>query len=406
MTLVFDRTAELAGQPQTHAFLVGVSEYTSLPGMDQPSDPTSFGLRRLASPALSAWEVCRWLATHADLLFRPLGSIRLVMSPSAEEVAKLTPIDIPPNIQPAVPAGTQITAAAIEPADWGHFVKEALAWRQAAAPRRDGAGFFYYSGHGLERAGRPLITLADFTDPLAGGKLQRSCEVIANFVLGMAPSAGFPEIARDQFYFIDACRELVLDPVGLGAQPGTVWDVLPLSDDRATPIFMAAYPGLRALTIRGKPTDFCNGLLEAFDKGSENFDAQDLQLRWPVDSVSLSTALGNYFERLKTGQYTPTTGSTFKRPRLCWLPGPPSVDFRVVVNPEAAVGVTNILLTNCNTGDERKIAASTADHPYEVKSMPAGIVELSAKCNGTFPNRTLFQLVNQQLPVWPVVMGP
>ncbi|OWK22169.1 hypothetical protein AJ88_15645 [Mesorhizobium amorphae CCBAU 01583] len=31
MTLVFDRTAELAGQPQTHAYLVGVSEYPAFP---------------------------------------------------------------------------------------------------------------------------------------------------------------------------------------------------------------------------------------------------------------------------------------------------------------------------------------------------------------------------------------
>ena len=128
------------------------------------------------------------------------------------------------------------------------------------------------------------------------------------------------------------------------------------------------------------------------------------QIRRNAGRSTTLPAPRGYFERLKTGQYT-TTGSTFKRPRLCWLPGPPSVDFQVVVNPAAAVGVTNISLINRNTGDERKIAASTADHPYQVKETPAGIVELAAKCNGTFPNRTLFQLVNQQLPVWPIVMG-
>lgn len=404
MTLVFDRTAELAGLPQTHALLVGVSEYTHLPGMTEPADPARFGLRRLASPALSAWEICRWLATHADTLFRPLGSIRLLMSPAEEELAKLTPIDIPQNIETAVPDGSQITAVGVEPADWAHFVKEALAWRQVAATHRDGLGLFYYSGHGLERFGRPLITFADFTDPLGGGKLQRSCEVIANFVLGMAPSPEFPDIARSQFYFVDACREHVVDTVGLSAQPGTVWDVLPGIDDRAVPVFMASYAGSRALTIRGRQTDFCRGLLEALDKGAENVDPADPAQRWPVDSITLSTALANFFSREQVGQYTPTTGSVFGRPRLCWLHQPPSVDFRVVVSPDLAVGKTDILLTNQNTGLKKPIAASTADHPYQL-SLPAGIYALVPDSKGAFLDRPFFQLVNQQLPVWPVTLG-
>lgn len=394
MTLVFDRTAELAGQPQTHAFLVGVSEYTHLPGMNEPADPATFGLRRLASPALSAWEISRWLVERADL-FRPLGTIRLLMSPAPEETPKLTPI--------TGPGGVKIEAAGVDPADWTHFVKEALDWQKTASTQRDSVCFFYFSGHGLERAGRPLITLADFTDPLAGGKLQRSCEVIANFVLGMAPTEELPDMARNQFYFVDACREQVLNPAGLIAQPGTVWDALPKNDDRATPVFMASFAGSRALTIRGQPTDFCKGLQEAFAKGAENVDQQDPKRRWPIDSVSLSTALDNYFERLGTGQYAPTTGSTFKRPKLCWLPGPPPVDFRVIVDPAAAIGVTKLSLTDLNTRLAKTITASTADHPYQV-SMPAGIVELRAKCNGTFPNRKDTQLVNQQLPVWRITM--
>ncbi|WP_141246070.1 hypothetical protein [Mesorhizobium sp. WSM3859] len=412
MTLVFDRTDQLAGQPQTHAFLLGVSEYKHLPGMEEPADAESFGLKRLASPALSAWEVCRWLVGHADSLFRPLGSIRLLMSPAVDEVRNLTPIAAPKGvqvvnpqgIQTAAPEGTRITAAGVEHADWTSFVKEALAWREAAKSDRNGVSLFYYSGHGLERSGRPLITLADFTDPLAGGKLQRSCEVIANFVLGMAPSPGFENIARNQFYFVDACREQVLDPVGLSAQPGTVWDVLPGIDDRATPTFMASYPGSRALTIRGQPTDFCRGLIEALDKGAENVDQEDAAKRWLVDSVTLSTALDTYFERLGTGQYTPTSGSIFKRPKLCWLPEPPSVDFRVAVSPDMAVSKTEISLTNRGTGLIKRIPASTADHPYQVE-MQAGIYELLAKSDGTFPDRSDFQLVNQQLPVWSVVMG-
>lgn len=412
MTLVFDRTADFTGQPQTHVFLIGVSEYTNLPGVDEPPDAASFGLQRLASPALSAWEVCRWLAAHADTLFRPLGSIRLLMSPAPEEVAKLTPITAPNGVQmtnaqgvrTTAPAGTNVTAAGVEQADWAHFVTEAGAWRSAAALHRDSVTIFYYSGHGLERSGDTLITLADFTDPAGGGKLQRCCEVKSNFVLGMAPTKDeFSNIARNQFYFIDACREPLLEPIAITANSGSVWETMADKDDRATPIFLATYAGQRALAIRGQATDFCTGLLRALDTGSDNRDLRDAKRRWPVDSVSLSTALGNYFEWLGTGQYTPTTGSVFKRPKLCWLVDPPVVDFRVLVSPDTAIAGTEILLTNQDTGLEKLISASTADHPYPV-NVPAGIYRLLPTANGA-KRPPDFQLVNQLMLEWPVVIG-
>jgi hypothetical protein len=412
MTLVFDRTADLAGQALTHVFLIGVSEYTHLPGIDEPPEDASFGLQRLASPAVSAWEFCRWLAAHADTLYRPLGSIRLLMSPAPEEAAKLTPILAPRGVQitnaqgalVTAPDGTNINAASVEQADWAHFVTEAWAWRRAAALHRDSVTMFYYSGHGLERTGDTLITLADFTDPAGGGRLQRSCEVKSNFVLGMAPTDDeFANIARSQFYFIDACREPVLDPVVTTANTGSVWETLAGKDDRATPIFLAAYAGQRAMAMRGQVTDFCTGLLKALDTGSDSHDLQDAQLRWPVDSVSLSTALGNYFDRLGTGQYTPTTGTVFRRPKLCWLTEPPVVDFRILVRPDAAIASTKILLTNQDTGLEKSIAASMADHPYPI-NVPAGIYKLLPTANGADRPANL-QYVNQLVLEWPVTIG-
>ncbi|WP_275791449.1 hypothetical protein [Pararhizobium gei] len=412
MTLVFDRTADLAGKPQTHVFLVGVSEYTHLPGIDEPPDAASFGLQRLASPALSAWEVCRWLAAHADTLYRPLGSIRLLMSPAPDEVAKLMPITAPRGVQMTntqgeritAPDGTNISAANVEQADWAHFVTEAWAWRRAAAPHRDSVTMFYYSGHGLERSGDTLITLADFTDPAGGGKLQRCCEVKSNFVLGMAPTNDeFSNIARSQFYFIDACREPLLEPVAITANTASVWETMAGKDDRTTPIFLATYAGLRALAIRGQATDFCAGLLKALDTGSDNCDVQDAQGRWPVDSVSLSAALENYFGWMGTGQFAPTTGTVFGRPRLCWLADPPVVDFRVLVRPDAAIPATEILLTNQNTGFEKRIAASTADHPYPV-NVPAGVYSLLPTASGA-KRPPVFQLVNQLMLEWPVTIG-
>lgn len=396
MTLVFDRRAQFAGKPQTHAFLVGVSEYTHLPKQTEPPDPEKFNLQRLASPALSAWEICRWLVANADTLACPLATIRLLMSPSAKERKKLTPIDLG--------AGQQLTRTTVDKADWQHFVPEAIEWRKDASTDRNSMTFFYYSGHGLERLGRPLITLADFTDPAAGGVLQRSCEVAANFMLGMAPSANRPDIARTQFYFVDACRETVTDFPGLANPPGTVWDTLPGVDDRATPMFMASYPGSIAMTIAGRKTDFCEALIKCLDNGAEINDLNDPQQRWPVSSFTLNTALNNHFMQKKTGQYAPATGTTFKNVTLRWLSSPPQVEFRLIIRPDAAVGVTGLALQRMGGGFQKDIPPSAADHPYAVTSQ-AGIFQLTAKAGAGFADVTEIQLINQQRPNWPISMA-
>jgi hypothetical protein len=398
MALVFDRRAELAGQPLAHAFVVGVSEYTHLPTVNQPADPQKFELRRLASPALSAWDICRWLVESADKLDCKLATIRLLMSPSTDEMAKLTPI--------VVSQGQAIKQEDADPADWDHFVPEALAWRQdAATNNRTGLTFFYYSGHGLERYGRPLITLADFTNPLAGGVLSRSCEVIANFVLGMAPAAGLQDIARRQFYFVDACREYIKDVGALGSSPGTVWDPLPDVDDRATPIFMGSYPGAVALTIRGKPTDFCAGLIKCLGDGAEGPDLSDPQKRWPITNLTLSSALTKYFTRLKTGQYAPAMGAAFGHAVLRWLDTAPPVEFSLRVQPTDAVNLTTVSLRRFPDNNQLDFPASPANHPYKVKSV-AGIFDLTATASDQFQQRVERATISPDVTEWSVIMTP
>jgi hypothetical protein len=395
MTLVFDRRDELKGQPMAHAFLVGVSEYTHLPGDGEPANADKFNLKRLGSCALSAWEICRWLVANADALACKLGSIRLLMSPSAEELAAFKPIDGPP---PPTQGWLGKSPKDVDAADWDHFVPEALEWRiDAARENRKGLAFFYYSGHGLKRFSQDLITLADFTDTAAGGKLQRSCELIANFVQGMSPTGDSRQnIARNQFYFIDCCREDIVDFAGLASSPGTVWDPLNGVDDRATPVFMASYPGAVAMAIRGKTTDFCQGLLNSLETGAEGPDPVDATKGWPVTSHTLSKALEHYFAKLGTGQYAPATGISFKNVPFRWLSDPPPVQFSLVVRPDAAIGITTVSLKHVKGFLDQEFPAAPAAHPYKVQSR-AGIHKITATSTGTFQPYDDFQLIN---PFW------
>jgi hypothetical protein len=392
MTLVFDRRQELAGRSATHALVVGVSEYQFLPDKNSPPNDATYGLNRLASPALSATKVCAWLMAHADDLERPLASCRLLISPSAAEAALWEPL----------PQSAGSTGAAPAAASWTQFVAEAKAWRQDASNRSDDATILYFSGHGLQRHGVPLLTLADFCDPDQGGSLMRAVD-LPNIVRGMGPLKQSPQIALTQFYFIDACSEEI-EQEKLGRKNGSVFedDDLPGTDKRTTPIFRATYPGAVAMTIDCKPTDFCTALLQSLERGAENRILEDPQQRWPVTTFTLNTALTNYFADIKTGQYSPLDGIS-NNATIRWLREPPKVDLQVVVLPDPAIDATAIVLDGPEHKEQNPLRA---DHPYKFV-LPAGIYSLEARA--VAPGARVFKEqapINQQNRRWPVRMEP
>jgi hypothetical protein len=70
-----------------HAVLIGVSAYPHLPNGGGAPAPKSFGLKQLSSSALSAFRMHEWLTGAATKLPLPLGSVELLVSPSAGELA-------------------------------------------------------------------------------------------------------------------------------------------------------------------------------------------------------------------------------------------------------------------------------------------------------------------------------
>ncbi len=377
MTLVYDRRQDFAGQPMVHAFIVGVSHYAFLPGQNEPTTAEKFHLKKLGSCALSAWEICLWLVANADSLACKLGSIRILVSPSGDEILR----PIPPQI--AGDAWKIQKPGDIDPATWDKFRERALEWRvDAATNNRSGQTFFYFAGHGLKQANRDLITLSDFTDPSAGGRLQNSCELISNFVQGMAPTEKRPEIARSQFYFVDCCREDIKDPDIVTSYPGTVWDTLGGLDDRGTAVFMAAYPGARAMAISGQSSDFCQALLKCLDMASEGQDPNPSK-GWPVTSFALNMALERHFAALGTGQYATSSGVSFKNMLFRRLKGPPSIEFSLLISPEAAVDVTTVSLRHLKENLAFTMAVPAERYPFKVRSK-AGIHKITATPAGKY----------------------
>jgi hypothetical protein len=179
--LVFARQRDQNSTPSLHGLIIGVSHYPFMP--TDKARREAFELQQLASPARTAMAICRWLQQNSGCLPVPLGSIRLLLSPSEEEKATESALQ---SLGDSATRNNVLAAAAD--------------WRRDASSNPKNMTFFYFAGHGVQRgaAGEAML-LEDFGER-TGGLLYNAIDH-ATLIAGMAPSRGTPKIARTQFYF-------------------------------------------------------------------------------------------------------------------------------------------------------------------------------------------------------------
>jgi hypothetical protein len=322
MTLVVDRRQEITG-PGLHALIVGVSDYAHLPA--GPADlAVGFGMRKLASPALSGYRVYRRLTQlPAGSSFAvPLKTCRLLLAPSAEERA----------------AEPTLAALTVERPTWSAVQDAAIAWRKDASSEPDSITLFYFGGHGMRMGSEGgSMALDDFGTP--DRPISQYCAKVSRLRAAMAPTRTRPNIARTQFYFVDACRNLPEQVLGFDALkvPDLLDVELNLLDTRATPTFLASLDGGTALSRRGQETVFCEALLHALEHGAEasEEDPAGGPRRWPVTSITLKRGIDRYLLRKYRDKAPPVDGrgSMMGEPALLHLLQPPKVDIDIEVAP-------------------------------------------------------------------------
>jgi len=320
-------------RPGLHALIIGVSAYTNLPRGDAPPTKYSFGMRQLTSTSLTAYRIYRWLVEHKDDLMPPLATIRLLLSPSPEEIA----------VKPEL-------AGLTKPTTLDNFLKTAREWREAAKTDADNATFFYFAGHGVQRTGFDAVMLLEGYGDGTGGILHHAVD-LNSLYFGMAPSNTQKTIARTQSYFIDACRIL---PAGLrkfqNLSPSPVFDVeeggaddtrAPIvPDNRRAPIFFGAIPGTKSQAVPGDQTIFSKALLECLDRVAAKAydDNDDGNVKWYISLSKLIEVLDERIEALnkRYGSKQEFMPCGSKDIRLLVLDGPPMVDVVLRVDPPQA----------------------------------------------------------------------
>jgi hypothetical protein len=320
-------------RPGLHAFIVGISAYAWLPAAGEPLQPRHYGMRQLSSPALTAFRLAKLLTELADQFDPPLATCRLLLAPSALEIA----------IEPSLEPFTQTVP------DHDNFSEFAAAWRQDACRDYRGMTFFYFAGHGIERETRKnLLLLHDFGSG-KGATFSNKAINISHLLDGMSASAAQQTVARKQVYFFDACRATNDKLNALASDDtGNIWDyeTVPEKDDRLSAWFFAARPGDEAFAQPGGETLFGRALLECLRGGAGVSSVKtDLDADWIITINSLHERLqafidvGNRDDGAAQSRNVQFMDGNMVLVRLA---RPPEVKVWVTVEPDAAIGVAEL----------------------------------------------------------------
>ena len=383
--LVYDNRAALqaANQRGMHAFITGVSEYPNLPEQGAAATSNGLGMRRLSTTALTAYVIFDWLlrADAANSLVAPLATCRLLLSANQKELDRAAPPEItmaPPMRDMKVPA-----------CDLNNFTDAAAAWRQDAMQRSTDVTLFYFAGHGLqEPSGNQVLLLEGFGAPPPLGRhmvdalsLRAGMMPFANNRNDPPPTLPRPNIARTQFYFIDACRnrpERMPRLQGLGANK--IFDVEDpdITDDRLAPIFYAALPEGVAQSDPRQQTLFSLALLRCLS-GEAARAPNETETQYYISVHSLHEGLKRPLDEINQklgGSQRWQSYGVGEDAVLCYLPTPPSVPISIVIEPDTALDRTSVKVKDLNTEtDVCSFKCPPDNHPF-AKTLPAGMYQL------------------------------
>jgi hypothetical protein len=314
--------------PATHALVIGVSRYHHIQDGQAPTERgRQFGLEQLTSAARSASEVASWLLNSYRNARAPLGSLRVLLSPSPGEV-------IASDVAERLSSPHGATRAAVE--------QELAAFRTACAQHVDNVAFVYVAGHGVQLTNHGAILLLEDVGSDAhlnelGGALD---------VVGCHQGFDHPRTARTQFWFFDACRQVPEVARRFANLAGAITLDEQHGHADSSPLFLASSTREVAFARVGQSSLFCEALVWALQRGAVRGPGEECG-EWHVSVSSLHEKLAPRV-RLLAGQAgedqnVEITGRVL--PAIIHrLAEPPRVKLQVTLQPPAAQPVTRASL--------------------------------------------------------------
>jgi len=308
-----------------HALLIGVSHYPFADGGEEPVAET-FGIGQLSAPARTVIDLAELLRDSMTNLAFPLRTIRVLASPSQEEIKK------------------NISLATLPPATLENVQSAAKAWQADAATSRNNATLFYFAGHGIQRSrGDSVLLLEDFLKPKGAATDLAYTVNVNNIYNGMANFRTFPKLANTQFYFIDACRSDILNLRDFETQ-----ETAPIFkveaggiDDRIAPVFFASAAGRETYGVKGGLTLFGEDLIACLKgSASDKLIRANGQKGWFVTIGTLADAMSKMVNAFNARMPIPIRSlnvdkftATALEQIICELKAPPKVRCTLNLKP-------------------------------------------------------------------------
>ena len=245
-------------------------------------------------------------------------------------------------------------------------------------------------------------------------KLRHAIET-SNLIDGLAPSEDYPDMARTQLYFLDACRISSRAFSKYETNHASVlWDVPVLNrvrDDRSKLIAYTTVEGDRAFGLKGRQTIFSTALIECL----ENAAAEPLdcaRTKWAVSDQSLLRQLQAQIDvinqRYGSDQNVVIESVGPRKLLLNRLEGPPLVNLELQVLPSAALDCAQVSVLNCYEESVFNLAAPVTPHPF-TSQLPGGLYRVTAQMS-TQGNKWMpyTQLLDASPPraVWDLEIEP
>jgi hypothetical protein len=363
--------ADGGGGPGTHALVVGCSRYQFLTEDGSPGTGKgeTLGLRQVKTPATSAFRFARWLDSTYRNPSAPLGSVRLLLSPSDFEGAN-------------VPELAQLPAEAL-PATRDNVQEAVDEWFEDCGTDSANVAILYAAGHGIQISpdDAGIVLLEDFAKNRS--VLDASLDVGA-VRRGMAG----PTMAQRQFYFVDACRvrpEAASRFSSLGGKGVDLPNPLE-GTPRVSAVYYAATPSTTALGAPGDGTLFVQALLECLDTALGVDDHALDDGTWAVTTTTLVRELPKRVRELAAehgDEQTPTTGGQLEDVPFHVLQERPKVPVTLKLVPDAAT--TCAVARLVETPNKVDVFAEVAFAPTIVREIPAGHYLLSVKIQPPTP---------------------
>jgi hypothetical protein len=314
----------VAAGASTHALVIGTSYYRFLPRTDDDAsapDRQTFGLRQTKTPATSAWLFANWLKDSYSNPNAPLGTVRLLLSPSEYEKQNVQGLaDLPQAVLPATRDN----------------VEEAVdEWHDAAKTNPNNVSILYASGHGIQLSKDEggIVLLEDFAK-LANAPLNHTLDV-GSVRRGMAG----PTMAQKQFYFVDACEVRPKEAIDYQSMGTGVGLNNPYEGAAAcSPVYYSASPSTEALGEAGKGTLFVQALLGCLELGAVDDHVHENGW-WVVTSSTLMKFLPGSVSELArrfNQEQKPTTGGQIADVIFHVLPEQPVVPVTLELDPADA----------------------------------------------------------------------